>query len=58
MRLVGGGVTMLVVSIGVATGVFSVDALRDAGADLAVPTLADTDVLVDWMFNAAAPVSG
>lgn len=35
--------------IGVATGAFNVDALAAAGADRAVPTLADTADLVEWI---------
>lgn len=36
-------------SIGVATGAFSIEQLRDAGADLTVPTLADTSALLEWL---------
>lgn len=35
--------------IGVATGLFSVDELRDCGADLAVSDLADTATLLSWI---------
>lgn len=35
--------------IGVATGTFGVDALREAGADLVVPNLTDTPGIVRWM---------
>mgnify|MGYP000558694495 CR=1 FL=1 len=35
--------------IGVATGSFSVDRLRDEGADLAVTSLEETSSLVDWI---------
>jgi phosphoglycolate phosphatase-like HAD superfamily hydrolase len=45
-------------SVGVATGAFSIDALRDAGADLAVPTLVDTPGLTRWMFEAATARAG
>jgi phosphoglycolate phosphatase len=38
-------------SIGVATGMFSVDVLTEAGADLAVPTLEDTDAILDWILQ-------
>jgi phosphoglycolate phosphatase len=41
-------------SIGVATGAFSVQALEDAGADLAVATLEDTSILTSWMLTAPA----
>lgn len=41
-------------SIGVATGQFSPDQLRASGADLAVPTLADTGALVRWIMSPAA----
>jgi phosphoglycolate phosphatase-like HAD superfamily hydrolase len=44
-------------SIGVATGAFSVDELRAAGADLAAETLADTASLIRWMVEPAASVS-
>lgn len=40
-------------TIGVATGSTSVDALRDAGADLAVETLAETSTVLEWIL---APV--
>lgn len=36
-------------SIAVATGKFSVPELRDAGADLAVPDLRETAMLVEWI---------
>ena len=36
-------------AIGVATGQFSVDALRECGADLVVDTLDDTNRIVMWM---------
>jgi phosphoglycolate phosphatase-like HAD superfamily hydrolase len=39
-------------SIGVATGSFSVEALIDSGADLAVSDLVDTPGLLNWMMNA------
>ena len=35
--------------LAVATGKFTIDALRDAGADLAVPDLRDTARLMDWV---------
>ncbi len=35
--------------IGVATGTFGIDALREAGADLAVKDLTDTPVLARWI---------
>jgi phosphoglycolate phosphatase len=44
-------------SIGVATGAFSVDDLKQAGADLAVETLAETASLVRWMLEAPATIS-
>jgi len=40
-------------SIGVATGVFGVADLREAGADLAVENLAETRSLLRWMFQPA-----
>lgn len=40
-------------SIGVATGAFSVGHLRDAGADLAVENLAETQDLLRWMLQPA-----
>ncbi len=43
--------------IGVATGMFSVADLDAAGADLAVKSLADTGMVMRWMFETAAPVS-
>ncbi len=39
-------------SLAVATGKFSVAELREAGADLAVETLGETDKLVTWMRRA------
>jgi phosphoglycolate phosphatase len=36
-------------SIGVATGVFSVDSLRHAGADLALENLAGAHVIISWL---------
>lgn len=36
-------------SLGVATGQFSVDQLRDAGADLAVPDLSATACIASWL---------
>ena len=44
-------------SIGVATGAFSIDDLEAAGADLTLPTLADTAGVMRWMFETAVPVS-
>ncbi len=44
-------------SIGVATGAFSVNDLQQAGADLAVETLADTASLVRWILEAPAAIS-
>ncbi len=41
-------------SIGVATGVFSVAQLEESGANLALPTLEDTDRLVEWMTDVTA----
>lgn len=41
-------------SIGVATGMYDLNALRESGADLAVSDLADTESLLDWILN---PVS-
>jgi phosphoglycolate phosphatase-like HAD superfamily hydrolase len=38
-------------SIGVATGMFTVDSLRLAGADLAVNDLSDTGAITSWMLN-------
>lgn len=38
-------------SIGVATGAFTVDVLQQCGADLAVETLADADMILNWMLN-------
>jgi phosphoglycolate phosphatase-like HAD superfamily hydrolase len=35
--------------LAVATGKFTIDALRDAGADLAVPDLRDTARLMEWV---------
>jgi phosphoglycolate phosphatase-like HAD superfamily hydrolase len=43
-------------SIGVATGMFSVQVLADAGADLALPTLEDTEAIVAWMVDSRQPV--
>jgi phosphoglycolate phosphatase-like HAD superfamily hydrolase len=43
-------------SIGVATGAFSVADLQEIGADLTVPTLADTDGLLRWLL--AVPAGG
>ena len=39
-------------SIGVATGLHSVEHLREAGADLAVEDLSDTTALRDWILAA------
>lgn len=36
-------------SIGVATGKFTVDELRESGADLAVPNLSDTAEILRWL---------
>lgn len=36
-------------AVAVATGTFSEDQLRDAGADTVVPDLADTDALLRWL---------
>jgi phosphoglycolate phosphatase-like HAD superfamily hydrolase len=44
-------------SIGVATGMFSVEVLRKSGADLALPTLSDTAAILRWMLEAPAAVS-
>lgn len=38
-------------AIGVATGPFTVEQLRDSGADLAVSTLAETDMLERWILS-------
>jgi phosphoglycolate phosphatase-like HAD superfamily hydrolase len=38
-------------AIGVATGPYSVDQLRDAGADLAVADLSDTAMLLQWILR-------
>jgi phosphoglycolate phosphatase-like HAD superfamily hydrolase len=38
--------------LAVATGHFTEDQLREAGADLVVPTLADTEGLVRWIARA------
>lgn len=40
-------------SLGVGTGQYSVEALLASGADLAVPTLEDTERIVSWMMQAA-----
>jgi phosphoglycolate phosphatase-like HAD superfamily hydrolase len=40
-------------SIGVATGQFSVDELRDAGADLALSDLSDMPFVVNWLRSVA-----
>lgn len=40
--------------LAVATGVYSVEQLRAAGADHAVPTLADTPAVLDWLLTAPA----
>jgi phosphoglycolate phosphatase len=40
-------------SLGVATGINSVDELRESGADWAVPTLADTDSVFEWLIAGA-----
>jgi phosphoglycolate phosphatase-like HAD superfamily hydrolase len=39
-------------SIGVATGAFCVEALREAGADLAVDDLSEVDGIVAWLARA------
>ncbi len=39
-------------ALAVATGMFSVDALRDAGADLALPDLSDAAAAADWLLSA------
>ncbi len=44
-------------SLGVATGSFSVDELRDCGADLAVENLAATDDILAWMLHVTPPVA-
>jgi len=44
-------------SIGVATGMFSIQALREAGAGLAVPTLGDTPAIVNWLLSPASAPS-
>jgi phosphoglycolate phosphatase len=36
-------------SLGVATGSFRVDALREAGADLALDDLSDTERVLNWL---------
>jgi phosphoglycolate phosphatase-like HAD superfamily hydrolase len=36
-------------SIGVATGQFTIESLRDSGADLAVQDLTATEAIVDWL---------
>lgn len=41
-------------SLGVATGINTVEELHAAGADWAVPTLADTDAVLRWLLNGAA----
>lgn len=41
--------------IGVATGSFTVERLRDEGADLAVPSLEATDQLVGWIRSLPTP---
>lgn len=41
--------------LAVATGHFTVDQLREAGADLVVPTLADTAGLVRWIAGSSVP---
>jgi phosphoglycolate phosphatase-like HAD superfamily hydrolase len=38
-------------SIGVATGTETLQALQEAGADLAVESLADTAMIVEWIFE-------
>jgi len=43
-------------SIGVATGAFSIDDLRQAGADLAVSDLSNADALVEWMLELPAAI--
>ena len=40
-------------SLGVGTGQYSPEALRAAGADLALPTLEETDRVVAWMMRSA-----
>jgi phosphoglycolate phosphatase len=44
-------------SIGVATGMFSIDQLRDSGADLAVADLTETISICEWMINSPTAVS-
>lgn len=44
-------------SIGVATGAFSTRELEDAGADLAVESLAESTTVVRWMLETPATVS-
>jgi phosphoglycolate phosphatase len=41
-------------SIGVATGTFDVDMLREAGADLAVESLAEVEEILAWMLRREA----
>ena len=41
-------------SLGVATGINSVEDLRSAGADLAVPDLSDTGAVLRWLLESAA----
>ena len=41
-------------SLGVATGHFSIENLQEAGADLALPNLAETDKVLTWLMNGAA----
>lgn len=38
-------------ALAVATGMYSIDALRAAGADLAVPDLSDTPTVLDWLLE-------
>lgn len=44
-------------SIGVATGSFSIDQLRECGADLAVEDLSNTSLLMEWVIRDQTPVS-
>ncbi len=44
-------------TIGVATGRYGVEVLRDAGADLALETLSDTMLVVDWLLGRRASVA-
>ncbi len=43
--------------IAVATGMFSINQLRDAGADLVVNDLSDTAMLLDWLSQSRQPIS-